>query len=508
MDQVPSQMMQVFKILIGAWPGIFLAVFLFFAMINPSGLLGDPGVYWHIRAGEWMLDHLRVLRHDPFSQSGMPWVPTQWLAEIVMALAYQTAGFAGVTTLASLLIATWVSIPVRRWFLAGMHPILVWFLALVVLKVGAIQIHARPLLVTFLSTTILAFTIADIERGRSRVSRMIWLLFLAVLWANCHGGYLGGLAMLGVAGTVWTVQACFGTGPLAERNQWWLFAFGMLGWVLAPLVSPFGFGLYQEWFSIWFKLDLSSYILEHQPPQLTDFYMITLYVVTLILVLFMLLSQERKKCLASLAIFASWLVMTFKRSRNAPLAISSVTPFFEEAWLQAVQANKVREDWVIRNPMAISNSILGGVVLFVAGVFCLASAQKLQVQAPQKLPLDMVEALQGLERTHGHGAPVYNELNDGGFLIFFARNLKAFQDDRCEIHAFREGNTHGNWQKHLLDLELNQPEALLAELQKRNIHIVFIPQSNRLSEVLAKNPSWKAIQKGSTHTIWVHSDEK
>ncbi|MFN6052585.1 MAG: hypothetical protein ACK47R_17300, partial [Planctomycetia bacterium] len=81
----------------------------------------------------------------------------------------------------------------------------------------------------------------------------------------------------------------------------------------------------------------------------------------------MLLSQERKKCLASLAIFASWLVMTFKRARNAPLAISSVTPFFEESWLQAVQTNKVREDWVIRNPMAISNSILGGVVLFVAG---------------------------------------------------------------------------------------------------------------------------------------------
>ncbi|MFZ9794220.1 MAG: hypothetical protein ACO3F3_17985, partial [Gemmataceae bacterium] len=103
---------------------------------------------------------------------------------------------------------------------------------------------------------------------------------------------------------------------------------------------------------------------------------------------------------------------------------------------------------------------------------------------------------------------VYNELNDGGFLIFFARNLKAFQDDRCEIHAFRDGNTHGNWQKHMLDLELNQPEALLADLQKRNIHIVFIPQSNRLSEVLAKNPSWKAIQKGSTHTLWVHSDEK
>ena len=501
-------MMPYFKILIGAWPGIFLAVFLFFAIFNPSGLLGDPGVYWHIRAGEWMLDHLRVLRHDPFTQSEMPWVPTQWLAEIVMAVVYQTAGFAGVTTLASLLIATWVSIPVRRWFLAGMHPILVWFLALVVLKVGAIQIHARPLLVTFLCTTILAFTLADMERGRSKVSRIIWLLWLAVLWANCHGGYLGGLAMLGVAGTVWIVQACFGTGPLAERNQLLVFALGLLGWVLAPLVSPFGFGLYQEWFSIWFKLDLSSYILEHQPPQLADFYMITLYVVTLVLVLFMLLSQERKKCLASLAIFASWLVMTFKRARNAPLAISSATPFFEEAWLQAVQADKVREDWIVRNPPKVSNSIIGVMVLFVSSVFCLASAKVFQVYAPTKLPLDMVEALQRLEQTHGHGASVYNELNDGGFLIFFARNLKAFQDDRCEIHAFRDGDLKGHWQQRMLDLELNQPEVLLAELQKRNIHIIFIPQSNRLSEVLVKNPSWKAIHKGSTHALWVHSGEK
>src|ERR1700754_1802182 len=74
--------------------GAALAAFAL-AALSP-GLLNDGDTYWHIRAGQWMLAHHAVLRADVFSYTaaGQPWHTAEWLAEIVMALAF-AGGWAG-----------------------------------------------------------------------------------------------------------------------------------------------------------------------------------------------------------------------------------------------------------------------------------------------------------------------------------------------------------------------------------------------------------------------------
>ena len=62
------------------------------------GLLNDGDTYWHIRAGQWMVAHRAVLRFDIFSYTmpGAPWHTQEWLAEIVMALAWMAGGWAAI----------------------------------------------------------------------------------------------------------------------------------------------------------------------------------------------------------------------------------------------------------------------------------------------------------------------------------------------------------------------------------------------------------------------------
>src|ERR1700733_6358310 len=62
------------------------------------GLLNDGDTYWHIRAGQWMVAHREVLRSDVFSYtaSGTAWHTQEWLAEILMALAWAAHGWAGI----------------------------------------------------------------------------------------------------------------------------------------------------------------------------------------------------------------------------------------------------------------------------------------------------------------------------------------------------------------------------------------------------------------------------
>lgn len=76
-----------------------------FTALTPK-VLGDGDSWWHVRAGEWMLDHRAVPMTDPFSFTfaGMPWHAHEWLSEVFFALAYRLAGWSGVMLLAGLAV--------------------------------------------------------------------------------------------------------------------------------------------------------------------------------------------------------------------------------------------------------------------------------------------------------------------------------------------------------------------------------------------------------------------
>src|ERR1044071_5644501 len=57
----------------------------------------DGDTWWHLAAGRWMLAHQAVPAHDLFSFSfaGQPWTAHEWLAEVLMALAFGAATWSG-----------------------------------------------------------------------------------------------------------------------------------------------------------------------------------------------------------------------------------------------------------------------------------------------------------------------------------------------------------------------------------------------------------------------------
>jgi len=490
---------------LSTWPGIFLFTFISLALVIPSSFLTDPGTFWHIRTGEWMIDHLKILRTDPFSQSESNWVPTQWLAEILMAYSYRIGGFATLKILSSLIIATWISILARRWFLAGMHPAIVWLLASLVLMIGALHFLARPLLINYLGITLLSYFTLDFENRRAKASWLLWCFPLAVFWANCHGGYLGGLSILGLATLTWTSQFLFSQGPIKDFRTLLILWCGNFMWLLAPCISPFGIGMYEEWLKIWFKLDLSSYIIEHAAPNLFDVYMLGAYAAFAAVTVFFFLSGKGTQHLGITASIWAWFFLALKRARNAPIFISIAAVMFEEIWLNLVSSQKIKEDWIIRQPKKPSVKMIGTLLVMLAGLLISSALGWYQVQLdPKKWPVDLIEPMQQLARDYGPDTKIYNALNDGGFLIFYAPKWRVFQDDRCEIHAFRDEMNDGSWITKTMHLEMNAPDQLLLELQNRGIKLAITPKDSPLGKLLqSTSPSVKPVFSGNTHTIWL-----
>ena len=70
----------------------FLAVFAMAARISV-----DTDTWWHLRAGQWIVEHCAVPQQDPFSHTrlGERWQYPGWLVEVPMYAIYQAFGPGG-----------------------------------------------------------------------------------------------------------------------------------------------------------------------------------------------------------------------------------------------------------------------------------------------------------------------------------------------------------------------------------------------------------------------------
>src|SRR5262245_50612216 len=56
--------------------------------------MGDSDIWWHLRGGEWILEHGRVPDLDPFTfgSADQHWVDIHWSYQVVLALTYRAGG--------------------------------------------------------------------------------------------------------------------------------------------------------------------------------------------------------------------------------------------------------------------------------------------------------------------------------------------------------------------------------------------------------------------------------
>src|SRR6201996_6677147 len=146
------------------------------------GLLNDSDTYWHITAGQWMLSHHALLRADVFSYTAAnaPWHTQEWLAEIIMALAW-AGGWAGIHLLFACAAA--LAAGVVGYFVRGRVE-LVPALLVVVLGLACVtgSLLARP---HTLSLPLLAIWTAGLAGARAAKKAPGWWLILVMpFWAN------------------------------------------------------------------------------------------------------------------------------------------------------------------------------------------------------------------------------------------------------------------------------------------------------------------------------------
>jgi hypothetical protein len=198
----------------------------------------DPDLWGHVRFGEDILRHGAIASHDPYSfTSDRTWVNHEWLAEVLMGLAYRAGGAIGLVVLKAALVVgalVLVSKALRRVAWSPIdHDLLV---ALAILATLTRAHLMRPQAFSVLLFAALLFALTAADRGNRRPLIVVPVVMLA--WANLHGGWIVGLLVV----SIWAFVRFVRRGDGAIERRW--LALLWIGCVAATLVNPYGVGLW------------------------------------------------------------------------------------------------------------------------------------------------------------------------------------------------------------------------------------------------------------------------
>ena len=178
---------------VSLWPHLW-ALWIAGAAVALAATKADPDLWGHLRFGlDWWRDGT-LTSVDPYSfTQDRPWVNHEWLSEAAMAVAYLAAGVAGLALHKVMIAGAALCVLARR--LRGSPPLVTaGVLALAVGFALPITLTVRPQLWSLLALTILV-ALMDVSRPPD-ARRIAGSAALFALWANLHGGWITGVAVL------------------------------------------------------------------------------------------------------------------------------------------------------------------------------------------------------------------------------------------------------------------------------------------------------------------------
>jgi hypothetical protein len=372
----------------------------------------DPDIWWHIRTGQWILEHHAVPRVDPFSSfaAGKPWAAYSWLFEVVVAKLYSLCGllsFVVYTAGLAVLITSALHRLVRR-----LQPD--FSLAALLALVGAMSLGhlytPRPWLVTILFFLLELDILMQVRRtGRTRP--LLWLPLLFAVWANVHIQFIDGLVVLALAAAESIAAALIPRWPglsthLDTRVSARMLCSISAACLAATCLNPSGPRIFEVAHELAAQPGVFNLITELKAVPFRDFTDFLLLLLTLAACA--LLARAPRLILFELALFAFAAFVSFRSQRDV---------WVMSAVAITILASRLRGSARAQDRLpaaATALCALAACLVVTIGFATLhVSNSSLRKQLAASMPVDAVNFV----RSHHLAGPLYNDFNWGGYLI-------------------------------------------------------------------------------------------
>ncbi|WBL77530.1 hypothetical protein I3J27_31635 [Bradyrhizobium xenonodulans] len=445
-------------------------VYLFFFFVGDT-LLQDSDSFWQIKIGQWILDHGALPTTDfySFTRTGETWISTSWLSQVLFAFSHAQWDWAGPVILTAIGMALTAAIFVYLLDAQIEAPRAVLF-AMLALLLTIHHVLARP---HILALPVMVAWVGLLMAAADRRSAPSWhWLPLMALWANLHGGFVLGLALIGPI-SLEAVEHAEKGQRLRLFLRWVLFGVGAL---IASCCTPYGWRTLMGATNILGLGELLSVIFEWMPANFATFTAFEGALLGLIALGYyrgIVLSAPR----IFLILFLTWSALTHFRSIEAfaflvPLVLAKpLGEMFARPQGDAAGGDR----WPARTVTAL------GALMIVAASWTSTSLYMAHHRFTFTMTQTPAAAADLLEKLKVKR--IFNAYQFGGYLI--SRDIPVFVDGRAELYG----------EKFVMDFfkatEGKKPELLPRLLDEYKIDATLLVADAPGPQILDQLKGWK-----------------
>ncbi len=409
----------------------------------------DHDLWWHLRAGKWMIENRQLLTVDPFSLTryGAEWQYPGWLIEIPMAAIESLFGLGGLNILTGLIITA--TFAILYCAIKG-KALIRAFLIVLSATVSSVYWSTRPHLITLLFTAIFIYILErGTQKGFAKNRKTIWIVLPLIMlgWVNSHGGFIMGFVLWGVY-LIDLIISRLSKDVLQKRHilksilddNFYTLVIAGMGMGLISILNPLGFGIYLYPFQTISIQALQKHIQEWQSP---DFHSPSMqpFIWLLILLIGVSALTQKRWLFRDILLVSVFLYLALMAGRNvalfslvAPLPIARVLENFEQGNVTQsfLFPNLVKNhqdgnrDFPLLNLFLVVAILGGGIYRSLLAY----STSEIQAEIQKSYPIGAVNYLRE-NRPQGN---LFNSYNWGAYLLWVLPEYPVFVDGRTDLY--------------------------------------------------------------------------
>lgn len=465
-----------------------------FAFLFASRPMGDADFWFHLKTGQYVFSTGGIPRTEMFSFTypGIPWVAHGWLSGVIFYAIFSSVGPKVLIFIFALLIAIAFWIAFKR---ANSHPFFAGVAALVGVWTAMPNIGVRPRVFTILFASIYLALLGRFARGFKE--RWIWLLVpLMALWANLHGGFFIGLALIGLTavGMVLDYWAGVLEEPETFRSRLRTLAMVFVGCVLAALLNPYGIKLYTGPIAVLRSPIFQDLVIDWLSP---NFHLPTARPLMLLIVLTiaaLALSPKRPKP-SEVLLFLATLYATLKTQRNGAILALVSAPLFAsyfQIWFASTNFGKnfgaARDEGNPRLARLFSLVLLLPLILFA--IKLKTRVYSTPTQESLRVPVKAVEFL----KQNGITGNTFTAPNVWGAYVLWAAPSNPVYIDGRDVYP-------DTFVKEFVDILYGRVDWR-GPFDQRGVQIVLVEPGTMLARQLGEAPGWERVYQDDMSVVF------
>ena len=457
-----------------------------------KGYLVDPDIWWHLKVGDWIVQHHTVPWLGILSRTAAtrPWVAYSWGFEVILSRVYAWLGlmaFAYFGILLSLLVslvlfATCFALSRRFWRS--------WLLTLLGTFAYVFALYPRPVFFSMMLFNVMLHLLLKAQRT-GEIRELYWLPLLFLVWANLHIQFIYGLAMLGLyivaaaavrLGTSLSLNlSCLRTSPLSLSRLSAILAAS----AAASCIGPYSYHLFVVVMRYSRATQTYFVIQELLSPAFVSF--TTFIFLFVIMTAFYAAGSRKQIDLFQLSLLAVGSFCALRTARDAWFAAIPAILLLADGPVEPAEQDPAFSRWQL---LSLTGSMV--VAVFLLATNTGFTTRGVDYSVSMEFPVDAANFVRKIEPP----GPLYNDFDWGGFLTWYLPQYPVSIDGRNDLYGdkyvadflyFNSGDrTDGDSHLDEAGIVLLKKDASLSNLLKHDSRFRCVYE-DRLADVFLRN---------------------